>query len=121
MATAVDFRLRTCQSDEELMRVLGSDDTLELSLRRLASFVNEARSGDKMGAARMLGVAPPGGQTDIAPTWLVQAATSHSKLEHQRRGRAEAELRSRRKIDKGKDKEGKKDKKGRGAGPAQGA
>ncbi len=121
MATAIDFKLRTCQSDEELMRTLGTDDMLELSLRRLASFVYEVRSGDKAGAAHMLGVAPPGGQTDIAPTWLVQSASSHSKLEHQRRERAEAELRSRRKADKGKDKDGKREKKGRGGGAPQGA
>ena len=118
MATAIDFKLRTCQSDEELMKTLGTDDMLELSLRRLASFVYEARSGDKAGAAHMLGVAPPGGQTDIAPTWLVQAASSHSKLEHQRRERAEAELRQR---NRGGGRGGKDGRGGRGRGRGRGA
>ena len=80
---------------------------LELALRRLAAFIYESRSGDKMGAAHMLGVAPPGGQSDIAPTWLVQAATSHSKLEHQRRERADAEMRQRNRHPKGSKGDGK--------------
>ncbi|CAK0858846.1 unnamed protein product, partial [Prorocentrum cordatum] len=95
LATTVDFRLRTCADDDELMRVLGTDDLMELPLRRLASYIYETPRGDMMGAAHTLGVPPPEGQTDIAPTWLAQSATSHSKLEHQRRERAEAEVRHR--------------------------
>ena len=114
LATGVDFRLRSVADESELMAVLGRDDMLELALRRLASYVYESRSGDKVGASHMLGVAPPGGQTDIAPTWLVTAASSHSKLEHQRKERADAEARQRRPKGKGKGKD--KDKGGKGGG-----
>ena len=32
----------------------------------------------------MLAVRPPGMQTDVAPTWMVDTATAHSKAEYQR-------------------------------------
>ena len=44
----------------------------------------EKRTGDKVGAAHMLGVAAPGSATDVAPTWLVSEATQHSTQEYKR-------------------------------------
>ena len=83
------------------MQVLAVDDMMEIALRRLAARVYEQRSGDRVGAQHMLGIAPPGGSADVAPTWMVSSATTHSKTERQRREGAEAELRSRNKRDKG--------------------
>ncbi len=91
LATEVDFRLRDfieAKDDQGLFRTLAVDDGLEIKLRRLASFLYEARTGDRAGAMHMLAVAPPGSQVDIAPSWLVTEATAHSKAEHQRAERA---------------------------------
>ncbi|CAK0884075.1 unnamed protein product [Prorocentrum cordatum] len=74
----------------ELLTRLASDDALELHLRRLASYVYEMRTKDKVGAAAMLAVRPPGSAADLAPTWLVTEATTHSKAEHQRDERVHA-------------------------------
>ena len=118
LATGVDYRLSSCADEEELIRTLAADDLMELALRRLAAYAYEVRSGDKRGATHMMGVMPPGGQGDIAPAWLVQSATNHSKLEHQRRERAEAELLH---PDRGgRSGEGDKGDKGRGRGRGRG-
>ncbi|CAK0845232.1 unnamed protein product, partial [Prorocentrum cordatum] len=101
LATSVDLRLRDCGSDLEIMQVLAKDDMMEIGLRRLAAYVYEQRSGDRVGAQHMLGIAPPGGSADVAPTWMVASAMMHTKIEHQRRERVEAEARHRRKNDKG--------------------
>ena len=97
LATSVDFRLRDCSSDVEIMQVLAVDDMMEIALRRLASYVYEQRSGDRVGAQHMLGTVPPGGSADVAPTWMVASATTPSKTEHQRRERVESELKNRKK------------------------
>ena len=83
------------------MQVLSRGDLMEISLRRLASYVYEQRSGDRIGAQHMLGTVPPGGSADVAPTWMVSSATQHSKVEHQRRERVEAETRQRGKQGRG--------------------
>ncbi|CAK0846110.1 unnamed protein product [Prorocentrum cordatum] len=83
-ATNVDYLLGGCRTQSELLTRLASDDALELHLRRLASYVYEMRTKDKVGAAAMLAVRPPGSAADLAPTWLVTEATTHSKAEHQR-------------------------------------
>ncbi|CAK0872525.1 unnamed protein product [Prorocentrum cordatum] len=83
-ATNVDYLLGGCKTQSELLTRLASDDALELHLRRLASYVYEMRTKDKLGAAAMLAVRPPGSAADLAPTWLVTEATTHSKAEHQR-------------------------------------
>ena len=83
-ATNVDYLLGGCKSQTELLTKLASDDALELHLRRLASYVYEMRTKDKVGATAMLAVRPPGAGADLAPTWLVSEATAHSKAEHQR-------------------------------------
>ena len=113
LATSIDFRLRDCGTDIEIMQVLAVDDMMEIALRRLAAYVYEQRSGDRVGAQHMLGITPPGGSADVAPTWMVSSATTHSKTEHQRRERVEAELRNRSKREKGGGRGGDG---GRGAG-----
>ncbi|CAK0821636.1 unnamed protein product, partial [Prorocentrum cordatum] len=89
-ATNVDYLLGGCKTQSELLTRLASDDALELHLRRLASYVYEMRTKDKVGAAAMLAVRPPGSAADLAPTWLVTEATTHSKAEHQRDERVHA-------------------------------
>ncbi len=91
LATEVDICLRDfieAKDDQGLFRTLAVDDGLEIKLRRLASFLYEARSGDRAGAMHMLAVAPPGSQVDIAPSWLVTEAAAHGKVEHPRAERA---------------------------------
>ena len=63
---------------------MATDDNLEIKLRRLSSFVYETRTGDRVGAASMLAIQPPGAGLDLAPSWLVTDATAHSKAEFQR-------------------------------------
>ena len=88
---------------EQQLRRLATDDQLEMKLRRLASYVYGNRTGDKIGAASMLAVQPPGAGLDLAPTWLVAEATQHSKNEHQREERVhKAPGRGRGGKDKGK-------------------
>ena len=87
----------------------------------LAAFVYESRSRDSKGASFMLAVASPGSQTDIAPTWLVTDATSHSKQEFQRDERSNKSITHKR-NDKGDAKgkaKGKGKDKGRGRGASQ--
>ena len=64
--------------------VLATDDLVEIHLRRLSSFVYGSRTGDWSGANFMLAVQPPGSEMDIALSWLVTGATTHSKSEFQR-------------------------------------
>jgi hypothetical protein len=95
-ASAIDFKLAQEPDDASLMRSLVSDDFLELSLRRLAAYVCQKRSGNKTGALHMLAVKPPGSGSDIAPEWLVSSATLHSKSEYQREERVRHETKTQR-------------------------
>ncbi len=72
------------------MLMLSTEDYIEMALRRLSAWVCENRTGDRSGAKAMLAFAAPGGNTDIAPTWLVKEAAEHSKMEHQRSERVTA-------------------------------
>ena len=83
-ATMIEYILSKAENGAEAMAWLASDDTLEMLLRRLASYVYEMRTKDKTGAAAMLAVRAPGSAVDVAPTWLVQEITTFSKAEHQR-------------------------------------
>ena len=111
LASSVDFRLSAARDERELLEILAKDDSVELALRRISAYIYEARTGDKEGAEHMLGSVPPGTLRDIAPSWLVDSATSHSKADFQRRDRV-AQL-SRRTQGRGRGKEGDK---GRGKG-----
>ena len=66
---------------------LAQNDMLELGLRRLASQLYYHRTCDRSGSQAMLGVAPPGAGSDIAPHWLVADATTFNNAEHQRQER----------------------------------
>jgi hypothetical protein len=116
-ATAIDFRLGQESTDQGLMHALATEDSLEISLRRLASYVYLRRSGDKSGALHMLAVKPPGSSVDIAPEWLVSSATTHSKVEYQREERVKT-TNKQQASDKGGPKGGGggKDPKGKGKG-----
>ena len=83
LASSVDMVLGRCVSDAEIMQLLSSDDQMEIALRRLASYVYEARTQDRSGARAMLAVLPAGGNNDIAPTWLVSEAAVRSRNEYQ--------------------------------------
>ena len=83
-ATQVDFQTASCKSESAIMQLLGSSDLLEIELRKLASFIHARRTGDRMAAIHMLAVRPPGVASDVAPAWLVDEASLHSKWETQR-------------------------------------
>ena len=82
---------------------------LEIALRRLAAYLYVSRMHDTVGGSHMLAVQAPGGATDVAPTWLVDTATSHSKAEFQRSQRV---LQEQRRAPKGKKGDGKGDRAG---------
>ena len=114
LACSVDFRLGSCRTEPELRQVLAQDDTVELALRRISAFVYESRTGDKVGASHMLGAIPPGTLRDIAPTWMVDSATAHSKADYQRMDRVgQLNRRATGRGDKGKGKGKSKDKGGK--------
>ncbi len=83
-ATIIDFELAECKTESAVMHKLATSDTLEIHLRKLASFVYYRRTKDKTGANRMLGVRAPGIGADIAPKWMLDDANAHSKVEFQR-------------------------------------
>ena len=85
-ATQVDFSAANCKNEAALMKLLATSDQLEIELRKLASFVHSRRTGDKQAALHMLAIRPPGMGADVAPNWLVDEASVHSKYEFQRGG-----------------------------------
>ena len=90
-ASAVGFRLAPLEGNLPAANTaLATDDSMELNLRRLAAFICLRRTGDAAGSMHMLAVKPPGAGADVAPTWLVEESTTHSKMEHQRGERIRA-------------------------------
>jgi hypothetical protein len=83
-ATQADFILARAKSETELNKILASDDTVELTLRNFSAFVYFKRTKDKTGANFLKGIRIPGVAMDIGPTWLIEQASVHSKVEHQR-------------------------------------
>ena len=81
MGTNVDYRLAQEPDDATIMRALATDDSLEMDLKRFSAYIYENRSGHKVGAQHMLAVAPPGGASDIGPSWMVADASTHSRAE----------------------------------------
>ena len=102
-ACEIDFALIRNRGNEAAM--LASDDGLEIKLRRLASYAHMVRTGDLQCATMFLAIQPPGAETDVAPSWLLDDATLYSKKEHQRSERV-AKNKSKGKG-KGKGKQGK--------------
>ena len=86
----MDFKIARCQTQDELMRLLATDDSIETLLRALAAFIHHRRTGDFEASNHMLAIRAPGTMVDIAPTWLVTEASVHSKLEYMRRDRCHA-------------------------------
>ena len=116
LAAQLDFTIASASASGEAakLRLLATDDVVEIGLRRLASHVYETRTHDHAGAAAMLVVPPPGVQRDVAPSWMVSEATVFSKNEHQRDERVAAASKKP-KTGEGKGK-GKGKDKGKGAG-----
>ena len=83
-ATQVDFSAANCKNEAALMKLLATSDQLEIELRKLASFVHSRRTGDRQAALHMLAIRPPGMGADVAPNWLVDEASIHSKYEFER-------------------------------------
>ncbi len=83
--TQIDFQLAGLGSHEDILAKLGTSDMLEIELRKLASWINVRRTGDKQAGLHMLAIRPPGLNADIAPGWLLETAGRHSRFEFQRR------------------------------------
>ena len=118
VATSIDFALGPVRSDAERFTALSTSDQLEIQLRHIAAHVYESRTHDFVGASRIRAIVAPGTGVDVAPSWLVSDATTHSKQEHQRTERVSSELKRRgnQKGDKddGKGKTPKGDGRGKG-------
>ena len=86
LATQVDFKILSASrlSESEVIRVLHTDDSVEIALRRLSDYIFESRTGGSTGAK---GIVAPGPLTDIAPTWLITEATAYSTMEAKRADR----------------------------------
>ena len=91
MAVQVDYALAAAKDQEQLLHILGTSDLVEISLRHLAAHVYERRTRDVTGASEIRGITAPGSLTDIAPTWLVEHASSHSRAELKRDQLVEAD------------------------------
>ena len=86
-AITVDYAVSKFTTQAELMGFLATDDTCEVMLRRLGSYMYERRTRAAAGAAHMLAQAAPGANVDVSPDWLVSDATQHSRTEHLRNER----------------------------------
>ena len=98
-AATVDYILGQAAAggEAQLVAVLSTNDTVEILMRRLASYTYASRTRDAVGAMHMLAIRAPGSSSDVAPTWLVDSATTHSRTEYLRDGRVhEAAARQRR-------------------------
>jgi hypothetical protein len=87
-ATVIDFEVAKAANENERLRILNTNDILEIYLRNLGAYVHHRRTGDADAANHMLAVRAPGGDIDIAPSWLVSSGSLHSKAEHQRKERS---------------------------------
>ena len=76
----VDFEVARAPSKAEKLKILNTSDALEIYLRQLAAYVHHRRTGDSEAARHMLAVRAPGADTDIAPGWLFQPSSVHSKM-----------------------------------------
>ena len=98
MALQIDHAVADFTNDPDLLAFLGTSDTAEIILRRLASFKYRQRTGDKVGAQQMLAVHAPGSSAEIAPSWMVQEAPLYSKVEWQRADRVSKSGRGRGRV-----------------------
>ena len=121
---AIDMALYHLDPQEKL-QYLAEQDSCELSLRHLASWIHERRTGDKEAAQAMLALQPSGSKADIAPSWLVAESGLVSQNEHKRRERARGQKNSQDRQGSGgkgggKSKDKGKSKKGSPSGPKGG-
>ena len=82
-----DFRvaeMSVAGGEPAIVRILHTDDTAEIGIRRISACIYTQRTGDYSGGTHMLGTVPPSPGNNIAPVWLVAESTQHSKSEHQR-------------------------------------
>eukprot|EP00933_Yihiella_yeosuensis_P081117 TRINITY_DN94662_c0_g1_i1.p1 TRINITY_DN94662_c0_g1~~TRINITY_DN94662_c0_g1_i1.p1 ORF type:complete len:275 (-),score=6.71 TRINITY_DN94662_c0_g1_i1:333-1157(-) len=77
-ACQIDFRLAQGGSLTEAIQILASDGGVEMTLGRLAAWVYERRTKDKAGANSMLAIVSPGSNFDVAPLWMISAASTYS-------------------------------------------
>ena len=89
IATRADSAIASGDNPAQLAVILATNDGLRIDLRRLSAHVYETRTGDRHGAAAMLAVKAPGTHVDIAPTWMVEGASKHSKMEYERTQRVQ--------------------------------
>ena len=82
LATAIDYALAACSNDTALTQKLGTDDFVEIGLRRLASWMHSQRTHDADSANAMLAIRAPGQATDVAPQWLITEASAFSEAEY---------------------------------------
>ena len=87
-ATVIDSEVSKATNEIERLRILNTNDMLEIYLRNFGAYVHHRRTGDADAANHMLAVRAPGGDVDIPPSWLVSSGSVHSKAEHQRKERA---------------------------------
>ena len=89
LASLVDFRVKEADgSHARALALIACDDTCEVALRRIASYVHMKRTGDRSAAEAMLAIKPTTGNHDVAPAWLVSEAGMYSQSEFKRRQRA---------------------------------
>ncbi len=81
-ATGIDFEVGEGRPVHEVMQQIATSDKAEISLRRLASFIYLRRTGDKVGAEKMLAIKTPGRDRDVAPQWLVDEVSSQTRAEY---------------------------------------
>ena len=111
VATNIDYAVGRVSTASELAILVATDDAIEIGMRRLSAHVYESRTGDSTGASAMLAVRAPGLDIDVAPSWLVDEVTKHSKSEYDRAQRMRGGGGGRGRGDKGDPKGG-----GRGSG-----
>ena len=86
LASLVDFKLKMAGGmRSRALAIIAADDTCEIALRRMASFIHLRRTGDKAAAEAMLAVKPSSGYHDVAPLWLVSEVSTYSHSEFKRR------------------------------------
>lgn len=84
---SVDFAVKNMTALEKF-GYLHNNDAAEITLRHVASYVYERRTGDREGAKAMLALAPAGSRVDVAPQWLVAEANMYSISEYKRKERS---------------------------------
>ena len=76
---------------QERLHYLAEQDSCGLSLRHLASWIHERRTGDEVAAQAMLAPQPSGSEADTAPLWLGAESGLVSQDEHLRREQAKGQ------------------------------